>query len=782
MKRFKITYNPYTNKIDFKVAETTEDNNATKWSNLPSESSFMEFQNAKCVFENCVERILSLINKYINTTDSLEIVFVGTTEDFNVLRNAVYACPDPKAKNITCLHFEIYPSASDSLTSIKQSFTRIKTEFDDYIQSEDPSKKEIGEAVMKYMDTVKPEIPICVIGNYSVGKSALINAFVGREILPSKANPTTAINAIIRNDTHYKVVFKYMQEEYEISFNGKNYKINKPSEPDLALIASVFNGSESCSTEPEMIHYILDRINNVNDTDETIAHIDNCVSVYVPFNNSLLDFDNYSFCFIDTPGSNNGEEKSHRATLEELMMDQTNALPIVVATKTSLASNDSFDLRRLLNVMEDGFSKQNCIIAISMSDDLVSSQIKEDIPDSVREGVADPTIMYVSPVAAIGTKKENSAEWIDQTYKEIFETKANTLLRTLPPDSNKTPCDRKLSKKEREGMDALLYASGLPSLEQEINYFAKRFAEYKKCTKGQELLLNAMEMANRKLEVSKTQLEKDKEDKKKEQQAVRSEIIEKIKKVKKPAVNIAVRSVRSQFQGVLNDYCTGVPAAVREYWKNVHIKPYSIDDLGKDMQEHCQNNLYNPNSNGIKVLLQDELQELAVSYMRDVKACVTDEYERLSGDAQQELDDLFDNVTQKPELNDVEVRPFVRIQLGFWKLIGNVFSTDDKVVETYSREFISKLKGNDRTIGLFAMQCIHEPASAYSKQINEWAERRLSEVQKTLDQDNAILSELDDTIVEMEQDIEDLTKRLANLSSVKTSLNTLLPKDAQENE
>ena len=390
--------------------------------------------------------------------------------------------------------------------------------------------------------------------------------------------------------------------------------------------------------------------------------------------------------------------------------------------------------------------------------------------------------MYVSPVAAIGVRKDKSIEWIDQTYKEIFETKVDSLLKTLPPDYNMTPCKRSLSKEDKESLDPLSYASGLPSLEQELNYFAMRFAEYKKCTKGKELLLNAMKMANKKLEEAKIQLEKDKEDKKKEQQAVRSAIVGKMKQVKKPTVNAAVSSVKSQFQGVLNDYCNNVPSAVREYWRNVHMRQYTIDDLGKDMQFHCQSNLYNPNANGIKALLQDKLIDQATSYMKNVQACVTDQYEKISADTQKDLDALFDTVTQKPQLNDVEIRPFVRIRIGFLKWIGNIFSTDEQVVSTYSNEFIAKLKGNERQHGLFALQCIQEPANAYSKQINLWADNQIVEVQKTLDHDNAILSDLDDKIAELEQDIIDLEGRLANLSNVQNSLKTLLPEDRLSDE
>ena len=777
MKRFEISYNPYSNKIHFRVAEPTDGNTTSEWEELPPTSNFMEFQNEKCIFENCVERILDKINNYINTTDELELVFIGTVEDFDVLQNTVYACSDPRAKKISCVHLNVYPSASTALTSIKRSFSRIKEEFDDYIDSDERDKKEIGEAVMKYMDTVKPEIPICVIGNYSVGKSALINAFIGREVLPSKSNSTTAINVIVRNDQNYKLEFKYLQDLYVIAIFKNHYSVIKPLNPDEKLLSLLFSGCEECSNEQEIIHLVLDRLNSTTEDENPITTIENCVSVYTPFSKSKLDFEHYSFCFIDTPGSNNGDEKSHRANLEDLMLDQTNALPIVVATRNALTSNDSFDLRNLLNEMEDGFSKQNCIIAISMSDELVTSQIKEEIPDSVREGISDPTIMYVSPIAAIGVKKEEAVDWIDEAYKEIFEMKVGSLTKTIPPQYNMTPRGRKLTDTEIKEMDKLLYASGLPSLEQELNYFAMRFAEYKKCTKGKKLLIDAMDMANNKLEESKVQLEKDKESKKKEQQEVRNEIIQKIDQIKKPSVNIAIKKVKDQYQSILDEYCKEVPSVVKGFWSNIHNRQYTMDDLGKDMQQHCQTHLYNTNANGIKAVLQDELLELASIYMSNVKSCVTNEYKRLSEDAQKDLDALFENESKPPHLNNVEMGLFTRIRLNFWRWVGNIFTSDEKFIQDYSREFIYQLKGNDNKLGLFAKQCIQEPARAYTKQINQWADNQIEGVKKTLNTDNAILSKLDDKIKELELEIDDLEKRLQNLSDVRTSLLNLLPQD-----
>lgn len=122
----------------------------------------------------------------------------------------------------------------------------------------------------------------------------------------------------------------------------------------------------------------------------------------------------YSFVFIDTPGSNNGDEaqKIHRENLEELMDEQTNALPIFVMGRNSLDSNDANDLRVLLENKEAGFALQNCIIAISMSDQLVEQQLSEEMPEKIKRWMNHPTIMYVSPIAAIGEKKADKHIWI----------------------------------------------------------------------------------------------------------------------------------------------------------------------------------------------------------------------------------------------------------------------------------------------------------------------------------------------------------------------------------
>ncbi len=770
MKRFEISYNPYTNRIHFRVAIPVDEESVTDWQELLPESSFMDYQNEECIFEDNANRILDLINNYINTTEHLEIVFKGTTEDFDILQNAVYVCSDSRAKRISCIHTETYLSSGVALERLKRAFSRAEPEFDWYFDSDEADKKEISDAVCKYKETVNPEIQICVIGPNGVGKSALINAFIGQEILPSQSYSKTAINTIVHNADEYKMEFDYLQESYEIKLDGNGYSIRKPKNPNKELISLLFSGCEKCSNEQELLYYALDKLNNTAN-----AGLINSISIFVPYISSKLDIENYPFCFIDSPVNVNENEGNPIILLDELVTNQTNALAVVVVTRDALNSNEALDLKKLIDELGEGFTKPNSIIAVSMSDVLDTVQIKEEIPDSVREGIANPTIMYVSPVVALGSKKEEPAKWVDKEYKDIFDKNSNDLLKLNPPANNLAPSGRKVSQIEKGKRGRLLFASGVPSLEQEINYYAKCFADYKKCTQGQGILLDAINKLIVEIKISKSQAEKklktDQYKRIKENTAFRDEFSGIINQVKRPEIKEAVLPIISQFVSVLEEYCSGVPDTVRYYWGNIHVRPYTAENLVKDMQQHCQENLYDKNSESIKTALQSRVLELASNYMSRLKESIDEKNEYLSVGVQKSIAELFESENHKLKLDDVDAQPFDVVGFNVFKRLGS----DERTVSNYSNEFIYKLKTNNTNLGKFDKQCIVDPAKAYFIQLNHWIDNLISVINKAAETDAAILNRLDNDIKELEVEINDLDDRLNNLSNVRDTLAELIP-------
>lgn len=503
----------------------------------------------------------------------------------------------------------------------------------------------------------------------------------------------------------------------------------------------------------------------------------------MPFRRSELDTDKYSFVFIDTPGSNNGDEaqKIHLENLEEGFEEQTNALPIRVMNRNSLDSNDANDLLDRLKKNEDGFALQNCIIAISMSDQLVEQQLSEEMPEKIKRGANHPTIMYVSPIAAIGEKKADKHVWIDQAYRQIYEKKMGDLSEVNPPSYNETPCGRKMDDARRRMISPLLYASGIPSLETEINYYAYRFAEFKKCTNGRKYLITALDLADNKLQEAKEQLNKDRQAKIEEQKGIRAKLMEKINKVPLPAVNDVISSVYKDFTSALDTYCKGIEPLVRETWEQYKDKENSIDNFERAIADHCQMNLYDAHYEDINSHIKNSFVVLIKEYMDDVKKCVTDEYSKISDEAQIELEDVFTENKKGPQLQDVSVGTFNEIKLGILHLFGKLgFDwAQEKLINDYSILFQEKIKGSKKSFGQFAKQCIAQPAEQYSQQIKDWSKGYKKSINETLDKDNAILSQLDEKIIEMEGKIDDMEKRLDNLSDVRKMLQHVLPENSE---
>ncbi len=274
---FNINYNPYSNKIHF-LEEGEE---------IRDGSSFLKYQKNKIIFQNCVEEILQLINKYENITpDGVDIEFEGTDEDYQILIDALDIFGREQGyQGIRTIHKRRLISSSDAIKKIRDCYDQIEKEFEPYIVDEQTNHNNVlGKKVIKFTETVKPEIPVCVIGNYSVGKSAFINALIGREVLPSKLKACTAKNVIVRNDTSYSIsITRVIDGEecrytFRIDRNGKIFvsAIGSVSKND-ALIETLSKELDIYDNPDVIVYNILDRINSfgkdsVTDVNVTVVH------------------------------------------------------------------------------------------------------------------------------------------------------------------------------------------------------------------------------------------------------------------------------------------------------------------------------------------------------------------------------------------------------------------------------------------------------------------------------------------------------------------------------
>ena len=310
--------------------------------------------------------------------------------------------------------------------------------------------------------------------------------------------------------------------------------------------------------------------------------------------------------------------------------------------------------------------------------------------------------------------------------------------------------------------------------------FDSEIPECVKCANGQKLLAEASELANAILKDAKDTLEKelkkDKQARIKEQEGVRENLKEEINKKplpnKKENRNEIRQKAREESFEALDEYCDGIEEFVQRTARKMHED--GKDDyaqFSKDIAADCQKNLYDANIVKIKRSIKNFYIKKAKDYVREVKKCVTERRSKLSSDAQNELDKIFDKNIKGPGLQDVTVEKFELLKVSWkWKMKGEQWP------DKYASELRKVLKDS------FDRQCIVEPVQKYNDQIGRWCKEYTQSIVSVLDEDNAILSELDEKIKMMTNKIEGMAGRLQRLSDIEHRLRHILADDSKKQE
>ncbi len=819
-KATKITYNPFENTVDIMI---TTDAANPEWENLASNSELLTYTNSamKVLFTNIAEDVVTVINEKQNSSeDGLEIQFYGPASDYKILEEMVARekSSHPDKGELSCVHLGEYYSADESIRIVKNAYSRISDEFNDYLPNNpkyDASEDSIGNRIIKFNEIISNEIPICIIGNYSVGKSAFINALIGSEILPSKVDPSTAKNVkVIRStDGNYYLKLSFRSEgfeatshfEYEIKSYGLSLLSMEGPEADKAddLINEITEAISNPSVYPkemarrsksEILHDVLDVMNNT-ENQGLLANVRWNLVITVPFVESALTKTDSTIVFYDTPGSNNAtlNQAEHKKALEELMAAQTNALPILMTTKENAASNDVSEIKNLLDEYSYNFSSPNCLVVLAKGDLLVSGQLHEPIPTPLTTWHGKSPVLYTTQIGAIGLRKTNKEEWIDEVYKEAFKAWMNKY-RDDPetyslPEYNIVPCPG------RDIIDAAkissheLYSTGIPSVECEILYYIDHYANYKKAIRGRESLLGALYSIQDELDEKKKEFnEASKLAKiKKEEEKVR--LIDELGRIKVGDLTNETDAVASEFADRLNDYIDGLPAVLNEIYESVDKdSPLTMDQAFNDLlRAHCQKNLIDASyygENGIQSLIFAKSRKYADKYMNALEQFVTSNSSSLSEESRESIGNYLSSEVKPPEFHEIKsilddlnewLGKTALVQYGFISLTVDEETAKELWLDNKRKSFEKRLRDSKSILnmvnyGLFKRTAIYEPLTEYSRQLQEWAHEYYNHIKERLDAENAVLSGMEDNIRKINDSINDIVERLANVQDARDRL------------
>lgn len=373
-----IKYNPY------KVISTITVNGETPKANC----KIKQFLNQR--FQMWVDRIPALLSEEYND-DELDLTFYGTELDYQDLLSALKA----EEKNNIDFNFTAKKMPAkefgDKEKDIRELFARVQ---------ELPFEELQSPAVANAFELAFNELlEVNVVATMSAGKSTLINAMLGRKLMPSKQGACTATITKIQDDD------------------------------DQTFKATVYDENRT-----EIEHYsVLDykTMMSLNKNPE--------VSEVQAFGNiPFVKSEEVSLVLIDTPGPDNARDKRHGLVTAKALDQSSKMLVLFVMNGGKLhdEAQDAF-LRKIAKSMSVGGKQSrerfmfviNKMDAYDEEDDDIAN---ETIPDTIKYledmGIENPNIF---PAAA------EPALLIRRYLNSHDENERNDLLKKIQPIAEK---------------------------------------------------------------------------------------------------------------------------------------------------------------------------------------------------------------------------------------------------------------------------------------------------------------------------------------------------------
>lgn len=511
-----IESNPYEQVITYKKrCDETAD-----WNEICEGKLYTE-ELTKGFFPFLVEQILdSIIHLYSNSKQGkIKVVFKGPDDEFSELEKAVETerySEQPYSELVEIEKSNYYlENARDILPEIIKVY---KQRISPLITENLPNQSIIQKDLNKFTEASNDVIPICVIGNYSSGKSTFINALLGNEVLPSADKPMTAKYFKITNskqEDRATIDFEYKEEMVNIRFDKNGYKFTSGKTDDELIDILVKELDEL--VDSSMFIRINKTISIINSFEKKKGEqcISDLISLSIPFGRGIWGEANSNFAIIDTPGSNSASNLDHKKVLDKAMEGLTNGLPIFVSTYDSLDTNDNMELFNQIIGMKE-LDSRFTIIAVNQADaarlpkeGFTEDDIDDICSQAVPKSLKSEGLYFVSSIMGLGSKV--AGEFVDDGYAETYE---DALVKFSSPDSrfykqlykyNIVPMRLKVQiEDEVEKCDNLIWAnSGLLSIEREIKIFAEKYSHYNKCQQSEMFLGKVIKVSEEQLEAEK---------------------------------------------------------------------------------------------------------------------------------------------------------------------------------------------------------------------------------------------------------------------------------------
>lgn len=446
MTNFDLTYNPFTKEKKF-LYNGEEDSFDECWGT-----------DNKELFEWCDNFYESLYKKY--NDKEMTVRFKGILRDYEFLVDAKFEYEKKNPDFKITLEDGGCANTSQKLGELRNLF--------DKMQNETPFEQLKSEELKKLFDNVvSSEFEMAVVATMSSGKSTLINAMLGRELLPARNEATTATLAKIHD------------EDGADHFSGKSYDKDH---------------NELESIDP----LSLSNMNELNDNPNTSV---------IEIHGDIVGIDSKDLKLVltDTPGPNNSRTDEHREHTYSLLTADYKPMILYILNGTQLETNDDNSLLKdVADAMNSGGrqAQERFIFVLNKADEFDPAK-GEDVPKKIQDvktylekhKIYNARVFPAASRMAKVIRQYQNKQPITETEEDDILPKYTTFIKRewkhfsdfspLSPAAKKIQDDMIASAKKEndEYKEALIY-TGIPAIELAISEYLTKYALPAKITEG----------------------------------------------------------------------------------------------------------------------------------------------------------------------------------------------------------------------------------------------------------------------------------------------------------
>lgn len=443
MTRVDLTYNPYTRERKLVIDSKEIPGNQT--SNFCGAKGTELSQWCGTLWE----RLASHCN------DDIELWFTGIQRDFEFLSDAMNRSMENKSGCSFTLMEKKICKVEDKLGELESLFAKMQEE-SPFPDLKTPELKRLFEKA------TKNDFEIAVVATMSSGKSTLINALLGQELLPARNEATTATLARIHDKDDARCFSA-------VCYDSEGKEVDRCENLDLKAMENL----------------------NKN---ERVSRID------ITGNIPGIDSNSIRLVLTDTPGPNNSRTDEHEKHTLGLLKEDYKPMILYVLNGTQLETNDDSNLLKSIGQeikLGDHQSVDRFIFVLNKADEFDTGKgefVSKKI-DDVREylskpgrGIINPRIFPCSSYLAKVIRMHQNGIHLSENEEDFLDTKPKRFIRDkerhfsdyasfLSP-ATKMQQDEKIRRAQEAGdayQEALFY-SGIPSVELAITEYLEKYA------------------------------------------------------------------------------------------------------------------------------------------------------------------------------------------------------------------------------------------------------------------------------------------------------------------